>query len=306
MPWADNRQVKTQYWRVTWYPPYDEINQALDVAQDLAAGGFEYEDGQPSDSSPFTDIPLEPGRPFVRVYFPSEKAQIVESLCQVCEEHGWAFQVESVYTEDWANAWKAYYHPILIPPDYAIVPAWYDTSPKDAEHTLWIDPGMAFGTGTHATTRMCLEFLASADLHRKTLLDLGAGSGILGLFGLMGGAERAVLVEPDPVAIQAIFHNAGLNHCDRRVAVVPGTLADLSPERFDVVCMNLIWDIIQTEWMPLQQYLAPGALVLLSGLLAEHEASVRRLLNQTNHTVLRAQVCEGWLLMVTTHDSPSH
>jgi ribosomal protein L11 methyltransferase len=305
MPWADNLQVQTQYLSMTWYPPPDEMDQAVELARTLGLGGFEYEDGEPSES-PFTDIPIEPGRLFVRVYVPNEQSQVGEYIRQSCDERAWELRVEPVYTEDWANAWKAYYTPILIPPDYAVVPAWYETSPQDKDHTLWLDPGMAFGTGAHATTRMCLNVLASIDLCHKNLLDLGAGSGILGLFGLMRGADRAVLIEPDPVAIQAIFHNAGLNHLLNRAVVVSGTLADLAPELFDVVCMNLIWDIIHSEWIPLQQYLAPDAVVLLSGLLPEHEAPLRQLLKHTNHTVLRSEVCEGWLLMVTTHDSHCH
>lgn len=304
MPWADNRSVKAEYVRVTYYPPQVDMADALLWAESLAMGGFEYEDGENSPAS-FTDIPLEPGRPFVRLYVPRERAHKLDEIFRICAERDWELQVEHVQAEDWANSWKAYYTPVSIAQHYVVVPAWYENSPESGDRTLWLDPGMAFGTGTHATTQMCLNALATMDVVGKRLLDLGAGSGILGLFGALRGTDRAVLVEPDPVAVRAIFHNARLNRLEQRVRVVPGTLADLAPELFDVLCLNLIWDIIASEWPRLQQYLAPGATVLVSGLLPEREADMRELAYETGHRVIRIQESEGWLMVILTDDSAS-
>jgi ribosomal protein L11 methyltransferase len=163
---------------------------------------------------------------------------------------------------------------------------------------------MAFGTGTHATTRLCLNGLAGLELHDQRVLDLGAGSGILGLFAALCGAARVVMVEPDPVAVDAIAHNAKQNHLEDRIVVVPGTLANLNPERFDVLCLNLIWEIIAAEWTRVQRYVAQtGSTLLLSGLLAERQDDVKRLVRQTGQRVLAMEESEGWLLVTVRHDS---
>lgn len=303
MPWADSPRLETQYLCLTWYPPADEIDESLAFVHSLAITGFEYEDGRAVES-PFTDIPLMPGRPFVRIYLPVDgSAAPGEAVRQFCRERRLELEHDAVHTADWANSWKAYYHPESVACGYVVVPAWYDESPADAAHTLWIDPGMAFGTGTHATTRMCLDALAQLELKGRRVLDLGAGSGILGLFAALRGASRVVLVEPDPVAVDAVFHNARINEMERRIEVVAGTLAAMEPTGFDILCLNLIWDIIAAEWDRIQRYLAPGATLLLSGLLEEKGSDVEALVSRTGQSVVRMQQSEGWLLVEVRHDS---
>lgn len=302
MPWADNQGVLSEYFSVTWFPPPAEVADAIELADTLQLGGFEYEDGEQAHS-PFTDIPLAPGQPFVRVYIPLARASLLETVQAVCQAHGWPWRQTTVASDDWANAWKAHYQPQLVGDKYAVVPAWYEDSPRDAVHTLWLDPGMAFGTGTHATTRMCLAELARMHVAGKRVLDLGAGSGILGLFACLREAAEVVLVEPDPVAVDALTHNARINGLEHAVKVVPGTLAALPPSSFDVLCLNIIWDIIHAEWSRVQHYLAPGAVVLLSGLLQEKQDIVRTMVEETGQTMDRVDEADGWILAVVRHGS---
>lgn len=304
MPWAGNPPLESHYVQLTWYPPEQELEDAVNFAHSLPLNGLEYEDGRQAES-PFTDIPLAPGRPFVRVYMPQDAAhEWTDRIRAHCADHRWLLEEHPVASQDWSSAWKAYYSPFSISGGYMIVPSWLPEYATDEAHTLLLDPGMAFGTGTHATTRMCLDALADIDVAGKRVLDLGAGSGILGLIAALKGAGVVVAVEPDPVAVDAIRHNSQLNHLEDRVKITPGTLQDVAPAPFDVLCLNLIWDIILSEWIRVQRYLAPGATLLLSGILAERKDEVRRMVHETGQTVGRVEEAEGWLMVVVRHDSP--
>ncbi len=299
MPWADSR-FDPLYERWTWYPRLEEVDQAILFAYTLPVHGVEYDDGRPAESA-FTDVPLQSGRPFVRVYLSSEEAHALSyDLSAELQRYGWPFTHDEVRSEDWAHAWKRYYTPQFFHQGFAIVPSWVVPSPVDLEHTVWLDPGMAFGTGTHATTRLCANALLDRDLSGKRVMDLGAGSGILGLLAAKRGAKRVVMVEPDPVAVKALRQNLALNHLTESVTVTSGTLHDLPPEPFDVLCLNLIWDIIQSEWQPLQQYLAQDALILLSGLLPERQADLMALVGETGHHLARIEEAEGWMMAVAS------
>ncbi|MCL5116847.1 MAG: 50S ribosomal protein L11 methyltransferase [Firmicutes bacterium] len=299
MPWAGNSALDAIYVSLTWYPPADQVADAIDFAYSLPITGVEYDDGLPADV-PFTDIPLSTGEPYVRVYLTETNAAAWgERIADWCRKKGWTLGQERVRSQDWANAWKAHYEPQWFHHGYVVVPSWFDGSPADDAHTLWLDPGMAFGTGTHATTRMCANALLNLELEGKRVMDLGAGSGILGLLAARRGAASVLMVEPDPVAVDALSYNVGLNPQESpRIAVVTGTLADIPVEPYDVLCLNLIWDIIRQEWEPLQRYLAPGAVILLSGLLPERRGDVERLVASTGHAVRELQANEGWIMAV--------
>ncbi|MCY0879126.1 MAG: 50S ribosomal protein L11 methyltransferase [Firmicutes bacterium] len=304
MPWAANPPLEPEYVQLTWTVNDGAFEDALALAYRLPVGGVEYDDGTVAEA-PFTDLAWTPAGPrFVRVYLPREEADAwVDVVRRVCAAHGWTLREDVVKSDDWAHSWKAHYQPQMLPGGYAVVPAWWERSPAPPDRTLWLDPGMAFGTGLHATTRLCLEALTTEPLGGCRVLDVGAGSGILALMALKAGAASAVLVEPDPVARDAIWHNARLNRLDGAVRVVHGTLKDLAPSPFDVVCMNLIWDIIREEWPRLLSYLAPKALVLLSGILSTFDEEVRALVQGSGDEVARVEERDGWLLVVVRHHS---
>lgn len=304
MPWADNREIETHYLRMTWYPGREEMESALALVHSLPVTGIEYEDGLEA-LSPFTDIPLTPGRPFVRIYLPETAASgpVASRVTSLCQDRAWRLECETVQTVDWANSWKEHYYPQRIGSDYAVVPAWYERSPASPDRTLWLDPGMAFGTGSHATTRLCLNALARLPLAGARVLDLGAGSGILGLFAALRGAAQVVMVEPDPVAVDAIAHNARINHLQNQVQVIAGTLRDVAPTSFDVLCLNLIWDIIAHEWDRLPHYAAAGSTLLLSGILAEREDDVKTLVSGSDFAMADMVRQDGWLMAEVRNDS---
>lgn len=301
MPWAANPDDDPAYWAVTLWPPPDEIEWASGIFYGLGVTGLEFEDGQ-SAVPPFTDIALAADEPFVRAYFVNgpDWPWTWRELVTKIQRPGWRSRISGVQSRDWANNWKQYYTPIDIGYGYMVVPAWYEESTADDRHTVWIDPGMAFGTGTHPTTRMCLQALADADLQGKGVLDVGAGSGILAILAQKRGAARVTAVEPDPVAVSALTANLRRNGIAEHVEVIAGTLEHVPKERrYEVVVANLIADLILAEWDRLTGFLAPGGLLMLSGILDERVADVRRRI--TDGRRLIADKHEGgWAFLVVT------
>jgi ribosomal protein L11 methyltransferase len=205
-----------------------------------------------------------------------------------------------VVPEDWESSWKAYYQPVALPHGYWIVPEWESLPDVPACRQVRLDPGMAFGTGTHPTTRMCLGALTAMPLRGRRLLDLGAGSGILGILALKRGAT-VTFVEPDPVAVQALRKNLELNRVADRATVVMGTLSALPPQQFEVVCFNVIWEVVRDSWASLVRYLAPHATVLVSGLLEERLCDMVALAKTSGLAVEEVQQEDGWVMVGLTN-----
>lgn len=176
-----------------------------------------------------------------------------------------------VSEEDWADAWKTYYHPLKIGRVY-IQPSWTERPKVDSESEIVInlDPGMAFGAGTHQTTSMCIEFLQTLDLTNKKLWDVGTGSGILAIVAAKLGATVQA-VDIDPVAVRVAKENRDLNQV--RFDVKKGSLEDLSgtPE---IIVANIIADIIGPMFPRVYTTLAPGGFFVAGGIIEDRDEEI--------------------------------
>ena len=184
-----------------------------------------------------------------------------------------------VAEEDWAESWKEHFHVERFGHRIVVVPSWrvYDARPDDVVLTL--DPGMAFGTGQHETTRMCLEALETAVLPGARVLDVGCGSGILGIAAAKLGAAGAYAVDIDPNCVRVTRDNAAANGVSEVVRAESGSLgADWpftgAPGAFDVVVANIIARVIIELSEPLVAALAPAGRLILSGVIREREQEV--------------------------------
>ncbi len=298
MSWAGNSASPLDYLAVTCFLPQDDAMLAAQMFLDLGLMGVEWEDGSPIES-PFADIPLEPGEPFVRGYFPSgeqfnaAKAQIEEAA----QERGWTLTVQVVHSEDWAHNWKKYYQPIYLRQGYAVIPQWMDSCGVDENHRISLDPGMAFGTGAHPTTFMCMNEIISLNPKGLRVLDLGAGSGILSILAARMHAKDVWAVEPDSVAYQALEANIRQNQV--KISTVLGTLEDMvAGQLFDLALLNLIADIIIPLWPLLLTHLHSGSQVLLSGILWERRDEVIRAVEPLRGHVVKMVERGGWVMML--------
>lgn len=219
--------------------------------------------------------------------------------------------VEPVEARDWSTAWQAGLEAVEISPRLVVRPSFVPPSARPGQAELVIDPGQAFGTGGHATTRLALELLdaeAAAGLHGARVLDAGCGTGVLALAALALGAGRAFAFDLDPLASEATRDNARANALAGRLAVWTGSLDALGDApRFDLVVANMI----RSELMPLLPSLAaaagPAGRVILSGLLAEEEATVAAALARDGLAVRRRRALrdvtgEAWLALVASRD----
>lgn len=213
-----------------------------------------------------------------------------------------AVSVRTVDEEDWANNWKKNYKPLAIGKRLLVVPSWEDVVEAGERTKLVLDPGMAFGTGSHQTTRMCLELLEEAVHDGDELIDLGCGSGILSIAGLLLGASRAVAVDIDPVARDIAAENAQRNGIDfNNYSVYIGdVLTDESVRReifgsYDVVVANIVADVI-IALAPFAKRLAHiGAPFITSGIIAERKDDVVAALEKAGFTVERTLRMDDWV-----------
>jgi ribosomal protein L11 methyltransferase len=192
-------------------------------------------------------------------------------------------QYRIVEEADWAEAWKVHYHPVRIGKRLLIRPLWTEVplGPDDVEIAL--DPGMAFGTGTHPTTQLCLEALEDLLVPGANVLDLGCGSGILSIAAAKLGAAHVLALDIDPVAVESSLENAKQNKAER-ITVQEGSLETVvtSARRFDLLLCNILARIIiQMCDEHLGDIVRPGGLAIFSGLIEEQADDVEAALRRT-------------------------
>jgi ribosomal protein L11 methyltransferase len=204
--------------------------------------------------------------------------------------------------DDWANAWKDYYHVTHIGRRLVIRPSWREYVALDEEVVLELDPGMAFGTGLHPTTRMCLEQIEARTRAGMRVLDVGTGSGILALAAARLGAQSVHCIDNSSVAVESARANAAANRLSERVQVVPGVLdaaeAAQLAAAFDLVLANIIARVIGNIAPYLAQVMKPGACLIAGGIIEErrHEAE-RPLLDAGLHLVEQIMI-DDWVTLI--------
>lgn len=233
---------------------------------------------------------VDPARPaIVRGYVPARDASAAEAAAAATAEalgHLQAFGLRTigdlrtriVHEEDWAEAWKAFFPVLRVGRRLVIRPTWRRHRRLPDDVVLALDPGMAFGTGLHPTTRLCLAALESvADDGRvegARVLDVGCGSGILAIAALKLGAIAALGVDTDPIAIESTLANARRNRMARRLRARAGSLPSGEPP-FDMVLANLIAGVLTPLAGALRDELRPGGTLVASGIFIDREAEVR-------------------------------
>ncbi|MBP5618787.1 MAG: 50S ribosomal protein L11 methyltransferase [Clostridia bacterium] len=204
----------------------------------------------------------------------------------------------TVAESDWADNWKQYFHPIEIGERLAICTSWEEYDNAAGRRVLTIDPGAAFGTGTHDTTKLCLTVLERVCRAGDTLLDVGCGSGILALSALVLGCETACGVDIDPLAVKVAKENASLNGLADRVDFVCGDLVEAVTGRYDVVCANIVADVIIKLCDSVPPFLKEDGLFVCSGIIDTREADVTAKLCETGFAVKERMESGGWVALV--------
>lgn len=201
-----------------------------------------------------------------------------------------------VQQEDWQNAWKKYYHAMDIGSRLAIVPGWesYDTD----RIRITMDPGLAFGTGTHETTALCLELLDSLVQGGERVLDVGTGSGILAIAALKLGAREADGVDIDPMCVRTAGENAERNGVDGRFRVLVGDLSDKAEGVYDIITANIVAAAILSLAPVVPALMAPGAKFICSGIIDERKDEVLAGLQASGLRPVEIKEKRGWVCIL--------
>ena len=205
----------------------------------------------------------------------SDHAALVAAASRACNlEIVPAYDLRSVAEQDWVRLTQSQFEPIHIGKNIWVVPSWHDAPDPDAL-ILELDPGLAFGTGSHPTTRLCMEWLESKLAPQQSVLDYGCGSGILALVAKKVGAGNVIGVDIDPQALQSAEFNSARNHCEISY-LLPDDFARAHPPgtRFDVVVANILSGPLTLMAPMLSSRIAPAGALVLSGVLAEQANDV--------------------------------
>lgn len=251
----------------------------------------------------------------VSVYFPESYSpqEIRERTCGVIDKVSSAgldvatakerMRIESIDDTTWLNAWKEYYEPIALGDSLVIVPIWEkDELPPNfaGRKPIILEPGMAFGTGTHQTTQMCVETLADLGVAGMSVLDVGTGTGILAIAAARLGAAHVSAIDVDPVAVHAAKENVETNELLSLVAVREGDLLNgfVPEETYDVVIANILRDIVIHLIPQAAKRMATGGHFLCSGFIDTQAAAVENALARDGFVVLERRQKDDWMAIL--------
>ena len=248
----------------------------------------------------------------VKAYIESDKNldQLLDEIARYMAEKALQFPgftakapvVTELKEEDWANSWKVNFKPTRIGNSLVIKPSWEELTPQPGDVVLEIDPGMAFGTGTHSTTKLCLEALEryidrAACISELQLLDLGCGSGVLGIAAALFGAGRVVAVDIDPIAVEVTRENAAVNRVEQLMEI-SGTPLESIVGSFDIILANILAEALVEMRRDLTGHLKAGGTLILSGILAEREQFVLEGFSTIELELLEITSHEEWRCIV--------
>ncbi|MDL2329952.1 50S ribosomal protein L11 methyltransferase [Desulfosarcina sp. OttesenSCG-928-A07] len=246
---------------------------------------------------------LPPEKPGVTGYFPDtdgsmEKCRFLESAVADLSDALSLDSIEISYARideaDWAEAWKAYFWPEQITDRIVVKPTWRDYEARPGEMVIEIDPGMAFGTGGHATTALCIHLIQAHLLPGNTFLDVGTGSGILMIAAEKLGAGNLFGVDNDPVAIGVAEKNMKVNGIDR-FQLFTGNLVDIIAEPMDMVAANILAEVILTLIPSLDRVLKKGGIFICSGIIQEKQEMVCEALTAAGFSIVKILEQDGWV-----------
>ena len=298
-----------RYIEVTVNTPGEEIDARCQEMADMGAGGFVIE-----NEEDFKDF-LEQNHQYwdyVDDELENQFAGVSRIKCYLTDdEDGLAVlrRINAAYSDvttscvedsDWENNWREYYKPIEVGEKLVVVPEW-EEAPQDGRLPLRLDPGLIFGTGSHATTRMCLAALEKFSNPGVRVLDLGCGSGILGIGALILGCDSCLGVDIDPKAPDVVMSNAALNGIgeDKMTAWAGDIIADVSLRArigggYQLVLANIVADVIIPLSAVVRQFMAPGAVFICSGIIEHRWPETEAALIANGFEILDHKSEEEW------------
>lgn len=204
-----------------------------------------------------------------------------------------------VNEEDWENNWKKYYKPTRVGEKIVIKPIWEEYEENPEEIILELDPGMAFGTGTHETTRMCIESLEKHVKEEDVVFDIGTGSGILGIAAAKLNAKKVIGVDLDEVAVDSAKKNVSFNHLDN-IEILHGDLMEVVKGKCNIIVANIIADIIILLSKDVKKFLEDGGYFISSGIIKDRKEEVVDSLKENGFKIEEIKEQGEWVCVVAS------
>ncbi|MMZ44103.1 Ribosomal protein L11 methyltransferase [compost metagenome] len=312
---------------ITIHTTEEAIEMISNFLHEAGAGGVSIEESgslnKPRDTSygqwydrPLNDIPE--GQAIIKGYFAEEvdmdsiRSQIeprVEELRTFDIDPGEVqYELKTVDEDDWANAWKQYFKPLRVSDRLTIKPTWEDYEPaSEEEKIIELDPGMAFGTGTHPTTSLCLRTLESVIKGGEEVIDVGTGSGILAIGAVKLGAKHVLALDLDPVAVSSARENTRLNGLEEHITIKESDLLSVLNASdptlgiqlpVKLVVANILAEIILLFIDDVYKALEPGGIYIASGIWKNKEEVVETALKAAGFEIAEISRDEDWLAFV--------
>lgn len=290
--------------KVTTNQTDSETAIAVMTAMDFF-GGLMIEDFSDIDTCPWDYVDEELLKKDKDIVSISGYMEADENIVEVLEQlklllpQNSKVEVISVNDDDWANNWRKYYHPIHVGNHLVIKPSWIDYEKQPDDIIVELDPGMAFGTGTHETTRMCMAHLEKYIDSDSRVLDVGCGSGILSITSLLIGADEVTGVDIDPVAVKVAIENGSMNDFKPpKYNIKRGNLVDEAEGKYDVIVANIIADVIIGVCGDVKQFLADDGVFISSGIIIDRKDDVKKAFDEKGYTIIDTVEEGEWVSFV--------
>ncbi len=256
-----------------------------------------------------------PEKPSVTGYVSQNKdgrkilAFLKQNIASVCKNQGISHEIilKTLDEEDWAKSWKEYFYPEKITDKIVVKPSWREYKARQGEIIIEIDPGMAFGTGTHPTTSLCISMLENFVKPGDEILDVGTGSGILMIGAMKLGAKKVFGVDQDMTAVEVAIKNLVINGIDpEKFRVIQGNLAKSVTGKFSIVVANILTHIILDLLDHVMPVMKKGSIFIASGITVENRDKVIRKMKKTGLFVSDIKEKEGWVAIAGQVMIPHH
>lgn len=292
----------------------DDVDRAGDIAQMVVPYGIYIEDYRTLEQEAWEIARIDlidedllakdRSKGIVHVYISPEEnpAEAVSFLRERYTAEGIENEIDENLCKnaDWENNWKKYFKPMPVGERLLIRPIWEDEYDAGGRAVLHLEPGLAFGSGTHDTTRLCLETLEKYAYPGKTVLDIGCGSGILSVATLLLGADSAIGVDIDALAVKTAKENGKTNGFDEpQFTVLQGSTTDKVTGKFDIIAANIVADIIINLCADVKDYMNPDAVFITSGIIEPRESDVLAAFEANGLEVIARHESGGWLCFET-------
>jgi len=238
----------------------------------------------------------------IRAYFSADDKDIRslrEKLNEALERYSVMplphMEIRSRNDSEWKDNWKKHYKTFEISKRVIIKPSWEDYEPPDGKVVIELDPGMAFGTGTHETTRLCAAMLDEIIKGGEKVLDLGCGTGILGIIAAKLGASCVTCADIDDTACKTAIGNIRNNKVDSKVKVIHGSLKDIKREQYDIIVINIITDVILSLLPLLHAYCTDKTNIVLSGIIRDRKNDITEAAVNLGYRIIQELIDGEWV-----------